>query len=244
MTRTDFALEPWEIRVLPGQDRAGAIVAAKVDHIWTETTDNVVRFYGSGERERGFGMVDHLWLRPQDVPTRVLRGDTGTPTHPDEWHRIFAESRARWQADRERKPTDDEKLAARLVPIEPEVRARPATLEEIPRGAKTVGVKATKAGFEVDARYARGPRFDQYWNFVEMSPTIMIRGKHADGRRFGAMWLAKTGESGASAGVVKWGLENSHIYRSGYGYENGQPYPLGWQPCNATELSAYLLTSE
>ena len=229
MTMVDYPLEPWEHFTARGQVETGEIVEAQIRHVWTVqlAPGGSIQIYGAGSD-------GPLWLRPQDVPSRVLRGDTSTPRHPDEWHRIFAESRDRWQNDRDRKPTDDEKLAAKLIVVEPEVRARPATLGEIPQGAKNVGVRATKAGFAVDARYARGPRFDQYWNVVEQSDTILIRGRHADGRRFGAMWLCKTGETGKSAGVKKWGLEAAHTLQGA----------AGWQPCNATELSAYLLTSE
>jgi hypothetical protein len=146
----------------------------------------------------------------------------GLPTSDLEW-RDYIRAGLQQRADDE---------AAQLERIkqlpDPEVPSRPATLEEIPRGAKTIGVAATRGGFDCRATYARGPRVDQYWHVVEISDSVMIRGRHEDGRRFGAMWITKTGQKGQAKGVTKWTLETSYLHRGGL-----------WIACNATELTAY-----
>jgi hypothetical protein len=220
--RIDFPLAEWEFFTARGEVETGEIVEAQIRNVWTIRYDSgVTRIYGSGSD-------GPLWLRPQDVPPRVLRGDSHWPrTHPLEY---------RAMVQRGQKAIDlgeDEKVAARLAVLpEPEVRARPATLEEIPRGAKTIGVKATKNGFDVVATYSRGPRVDQYWRVSEISDTIMIRGRHADGRRFGAMWITKTSQKGAKAGVTSWEADTAYLMRDGI-----------WTACGVTELSAYLASS-
>jgi hypothetical protein len=221
MTRTDYPLAEWEIFSARGQLDDGEILETTIDALWTETADGVTRIYAPTP-------LGPLWLRPQDAPPRVLAGDSHWPrTHPLEYRAMVQRGQNAINLDA------DEKLAAREAALpEPEVRARPATLEEIPTGAKRIGVKATQAGFDVYPTYARGPRVDQYWRVAEISDSILVRGRHRDGRRFGAMWLTKTGQSGARAGVTSWALDVAYLMRDGI-----------WTACNATELSAYLVTT-
>jgi len=215
-----FQLEPWEIFEAPtGPPPAPSV---PIHEVWIDEATH--RIFGAS-----VVWPDPIWLNPARVPGRVIRRDPSKPTHPDEWHRIFAESRDRWQHDNQRKPTEDEKIAARLAEMpEPEIRWRPATLEEMPGGAKIVGNRATRAGFDCRAEFARGPRTDQYWNVLETSSACRVVGRHADGRRFDAWWITKTGQRGAKAGVTEWEMQSAHRYVAGERL-----------PCDSTELKAY-----
>lgn len=117
-----------------------------------------------------------------------------------------------------------------VVLPEPESRARPATAAEIPTGAMTVGKRAKELGFAVTAHHARGPRLDQHWKVVETSDSLLLRGRHEDGRAFVAHWITKTGQRGKNAGVVQWKFDFAYTKSEGR--------------CNATALSAYLARSD
>ena len=220
MSQLVFDLADWEVFVAPpGPPPAPS---PTIRQVWI--ADEHGRIYGATD-----ALGEPVWLHPDRVPTRVLRRDTAAPRHPDEWAAYFKASRARWLADQGRELTDDEKVARRLAAMpEPEQRGRPAALEEIPQGAKNVGVRATQAGFDCRASYARGPRTDQYWNVVETSDSIVVKGQHPDGRRFVAAWITKTGQHGAGAGRTKWLLETAYAMVDGV-----------WTACNSSDLSAY-----
>ena len=111
---------------------------------------------------------------------------------------------------------------------EPEVRARPARESEVPKGAQNIANRAVAEGFLVSVSYARGPRMDARWKVVEISYSIVVRGRHPDGRKFVACWLAKTAQSGADEGKVKLGFD--------FGYCHGVT-----GRCNATQVNAYLV---
>lgn len=222
----EFRLADWE-HFDAQIDAAGTM--ARITHVRTVTEDGHIRIYGDGfpldADTAEFFSVSNAWLRPQDVPTRVIRGDCGWPRlSTEELREIYRNRPIRQQSD------DAEDDLRRDIPP-PELRARPATLEEMPQGARTIGKRAHDGGFRQAATIARGPRVDQYWRVVEVSTSVLLRGRHADGRRFGAEWLTKTGQRGKKAGVVEWKLQTAWILVDGI-----------WTPCNATELSEYLVT--
>lgn len=180
---------------------------------------------------------DLVWLNPKAVPNRVHRGDSRMPV-PDTYWRELIKSRDEEFLEKRKKAKDDEAVDAqaaaealeRLAAIpEPEVRSRPATLDEMPKGVKDLGRKAHAAGFRQEVRYSRGPRTDQYWRVVEISDCFGIAGLHADGRRWWARFITKTGQRGKQAGVVKWDREENYAMVDGI-----------WTACNATELALYI----
>lgn len=185
----EFPLADWEHFEAP-IDAEGHTV--RITHVWTD--DERHRIYGRpGPGEPA------VWLDPAKVPGRVLRRDTHIPMHPLEVRAMIQRGKTAIEEDA------DAELLRRIASLpEPEVRARQATLEEMPGGARTVGRAAHRAGFEQRVTYAKGPRVDQYWRVVEISETILIRGRHADGRRFAAEWITKTAQRGKKAGTTEW----------------------------------------
>ena len=67
----------------------------------------------------------------------------------------------------------------------PEVPCRPAAEEEIPPPAKTMRRQAEKAGWQVEATYARGTWPGAKPRVVE---SLALRMVHPDGRRAVAVW--------------------------------------------------------
>ena len=211
-----FDLESWEYFEAP----TGPPPAPRVwiTRVWID--DEQGRIYGMG-----INHPDPVWLHPNRVPGRVVRRDPSKPTHPLEWRRIFQTS----AVPRVDEDDAEEKLAARLAAIPPpEVPARPAMLEEMPRGLRGLGRAAAAAGFAQHATYSRGPRLDQYWRVVETSENIRIKGKHPDGRRFVVAYVTKTAERGKDAGKTSWKPE------LGYALVEGV-----WTSCGPTALEAY-----
>lgn len=208
----DFPLAEWEHFVAPVNADGDVTL---ITHVFTDDTNH--RIYGHGPTD------DNVWLNPARVPSRVLRRDTRIPMHPLEVRELIRRGATAIEEDA------DEKLAARIEALPaPEVRARPATLEEIPRGARLVGKRANEAGFVQTASYARGPRVNQYWRVVEISESIVIRGRHTDGRRFVAWWITKTGERGAKAGVTEWKFDGAYADVAGI-----------WTACGTEQLASY-----
>lgn len=224
---TEFRLADWE-HFDAQIDAAGTM--ARITHVRVVTDDDGTRrIYGDGEPldadTTEFFSISNAWLRPQDVPTRVIRGDCGWPRlSTEELREIYRNRPIKQEQD------DIEDDLRRDIPP-PEMRARPATLEEMPRGARDVGKRAHANGFRQSATIARGPRVNQYWRVVEISTSLQLRGQHSDGRRFGAHWLTKTAQRGVKAGVTEWKLQSSWIV-----------VDRVWTRCNATELSEYLVT--
>ena len=157
---------------------------------------------------------------PGEVEPISYHSDCPNPAH--------AAAFVDWGAVMVRTPVDEGE--DRIVIPEPEVAARPATAAEIPKGAMTVGKKAKGLGFTITAHAARGPRLDQHWKVVEISDSLLLRGRHEDGRAFVAHWVTKTGQRGAKAGVVQWAFDFAYTKPEGR--------------CNATDLSAYLARSD
>lgn len=187
MTDQVFPLAEWEFFEARA-DAAGTMVP--IHEVWTQ-----------GNRIYGASVVwpEPVWLHPKDVPGRVTRGDTHVPMHPLEVRAMIRRGQTAIEEDA------DAELLRRIEALpEPEVRARQATLDEMPGGAKTLGRAAHRAGFTQVATYAKGPRVDQYWRVVEISETVLIRGRHADGRRFAAQWITKTAQRGKKAGTTEW----------------------------------------
>lgn len=214
----DFRLADWEHFRHP--------VNAEGDEAWI-THIRVVTLEDGRKRILGYGeMVDvpggppaeNVWLHPDRVPNRVRRGDNA-------WPRISPErARAMCKQFEPEAPEVD----VSIIP-EPELRARPATLEEIPQGARQKGAKANAAGFVQRATIARGPRLDQYWKVKEISDSLKLAGVHpVDRRWFAAHWITKTAQRGAKAGVTSWAFDFAYVL------EDGQ-----LKRCNSSELDAY-----
>lgn len=84
------------------------------------------------------------------------------------------------------------------VSLEPEVRARPASDDEVPRGARTVINLARKAGWDCTATYARGPWLDADGvNVPYVVDSIVVRFAKGE-QRAAATWIRKpTGDPDA-----------------------------------------------
>lgn len=209
-----FPLEQWEYFEAP--------INAAGDKVWiTEVwiDDAQGRIFGASPMHG-----DPVWLSPKIVPGRVIRRDTSKPKHHLEWREIMRRGQVQIDLD------DDEKLLRRLAEApEPEVRARPATLKEMPQGLRTLGKKAHEAGFTQEAFYARGPRFNQYWQVVEISDNFKLSGRHPDGRRFVTTYISKTPNLG------KPNQEKPKFEQElGYALIDGL-----LEPCTPSRLEAY-----
>jgi hypothetical protein len=211
-----FDLADWEFFQAPVGPPPAPWVTIR--QVWID--DEQGRIYGSTD-----ALGEPVWLHPDRVPGRVLRRDPRPPTHPLEWRRIInAAAVPRADVDQ------TEALELRLAAIpEPEVRARPATLEEMPRGLRGLGRKAAAAGFVQHCTFARGPRLNQHWQVVEISDDIMLKGRHRDGRRFVVVYITKTpGPGTKNAGIPQWKPE------LGYAWIDGL-----WIACGPSGLEAY-----
>lgn len=211
----DFRLADWEYFRHP--------VNAEGDEAWIQhirvvtLEDGRKRILGSGWMVDVEGPVEDVWLHPDRVPNRVRRGDNA-------WPRISPEqARAMCKRLEPEAPAVD----VSIVPP-PEMPARLARLEEIPRGAKLTGKRAAAAGFRQRASIARGPRLDQYWKVVEISDSVRLDGIHPDGRWFTAHWLTKTAQKGAKAGQTSWTFDFAYVLDAGQ-----------LRHCNSSELDAY-----
>jgi hypothetical protein len=91
------------------------------------------------------------------------------------------------------------------------------------------GKKAHNNGFKVSFAYAQGPDLD-FEKTGRYTESVVLRGKHADGRRFVAVWITKTsGERAKVPGVTTWGFEFAYCHTV-------------VKRCNSTDLTAYLVT--
>jgi len=232
MTVKEYRLAAWEY--FEAQIDADG-TRALITHVRTvDQGDGHIRIHGDGTlhdpEAAKFFSVQNAWLRPEDVPARVIRGDAHWPRiHPLEARKMC---QRRPEAYAVPVDEDGEEIVVPELP-KPEVRARPATLEEIPQGARTVGNRAKAAGFVQRATYARGPWTNNKGALIEISDCIMLKGRHDDGRRYVAMWVTRTGVKGQKAGVVEWKFQFSYVW-------NREGVVIR---CNATELSEYLARS-
>lgn len=229
----DFPLAEWE-RFVAKVNAQGEL--ARIDFVRTDPAAG--RIYGSGVLVEpavpGDPPVTDVWLDPRAVPTRVLRGDNAWPRlHPLQVRQMIehAVHPERELDDEEREAAEVAALLAAAVP-EPEQRAVPATLEwmgENIKGALDQAKRAHKAGFVMTAMRARGPRMNNRWQVADISDSLRLDGRHADGRRFIAHWVTKTAtERAKNAGEVKFGFDWAYVVRDAIVTR-----------CNATELSAY-----
>jgi hypothetical protein len=213
-----ITLEPWEqfqAQCGPRPALTTPPPTTLITHVWVDGT----RILGVGPQRR-----EPLHLSPRAVPGRIMRGTPASPKSPDEWREVFQAASSRASADA------DEILAARLAAIpEPEVRARPASLQEVPATMRRLGKLAHAAGFTQRMTYSRGPRLNQHWQVVEISDDVMLKGEHPDGRRFVITYVTKTpGEGAKGAGVPAWKPD------IGYAMVEGL-----WTSCGPTALEAY-----
>lgn len=78
---------------------------------------------------------------------------------------------------------------------QPEVPVRDATDAEVGEsnrlGRRQLMTHGRRNGFDVAARFNRGPVPDQYDRFKRMADSLVIYGSHPDGRRFYCWWIAK-----------------------------------------------------
>jgi hypothetical protein len=208
-----FELAEWEVFEAPAS-ASGDIV--EIRHVWID--DEQRRIYGAPTHG-----APGIWLHPDRVPARVLRRDPTPPRHPLEWRAIIAAGRERIQANA--KPKAEDKLAA-LPPRGPVELV--TDVDEMPRSLRNIGKAAATAGFVQQVRKVVGPRTDQHNNLLEMSTTIGLRGDHADGRRFIAAYITKTGERGAKAGVTEWKPDYAYVWLAGR-----------MTPCGVSQLAQY-----
>lgn len=217
MSILGFRLAEWE----HFQARVSKDERVWITHVWIDGN----RIMGRGPE------ADDVFLHPDDVPTRVLRRDNGWPRiHPMEARRMF--ERAKGAIEPEGGVEEEDEAPDEVPP--PELLARPAALEEIPRGAKTVGNNAHSAGFSQRAMLSRGPKLTSKVKVAQISDCLKIDGKHPDGRRFVAIWATHTATKGRKAGTTEWKFD--------FAYVLDLPERL-LRRCNATELSEYLAES-
>jgi hypothetical protein len=208
-----FELQPWEVFEAP-VDADGNTVP--IHRVWID--DEQRRIYGAPTHG-----APGIWLHPDRVPARVLRRDPSTPRHPLEWRAIIQAGKDRILANA--RPAAEDKLAA-LPPRGPVELV--TDKKEIPRGLRDIGKSAAAAGFVQQVRKVVGPRTDQWNNLIEMSTTIGLRGDQADGRRFIAAYITKTGERGAKAGVTEWKPDYAYVWLAGR-----------MTPCGVSQLAQY-----
>jgi len=98
----------------------------------------------------------------------------------------------RW-ADAPSAPAED----VPSVPV-PQVLARPALPHEIPPSCLTLRALAERSGFSTAVTYARGtPVHSVTGRPLGVRDSVLLRGAHSDGRRFGAQWVAGTADNRA-----------------------------------------------
>lgn len=190
-------------------------------HFVTRLVDGGWRIYSAEGR----------WMHPDKVPTRVLRGDPTIPLPGEFWRAYIATAVERDRLEgrhKDEKDEDGEVIVKVKTWPAPEVPERPATLEEIPPTLRSIGRLASDNGFELRCTYAKGPRLDQYLNVAEISESVVVQGRHADGRAFVAGYITKTGQRGSKEGVTEWKPELAYLLEDGV-----------ITPCSVTAIRAY-----
>lgn len=127
----------------------------------------------------------------------------------------------------------------------PEVGARIATTEEIPRSARPWVVKAKAAGWNVQATYALGTSVDRKGEPGYLTHSLAVRMQHPDGlHRAVVCWNAHAldGEGQrVEPAAAKWSKDCAYAWRSGVELPLPIDLAASSKKPDAETLAAYLI---